>query len=114
MQPQPAANCTSSFAPSNGKWLLDSAASHNIMFDLANLSIRFEYDSQDEVVLGDGKGLQVAHIGSTTISSPSCSLTLKEILHVPLIQKNLISIHKFTHDNNVIVEFHPSFYLVKD
>lgn len=31
-----------------------------------------------------------------------------------LIHKNLISIHKFTHDNNVIIEFHPFFYLVKD
>ena len=114
LQSRPTANCTTSSAPSNGEWLLDSAASHNITSDLANLSIHYEYDGQDAVVLGDGIGLQVANIGSTTISSPSHSFTLKETLHVPLIHKNLISVHKFTHDNNVIVEFHPSFYLVKD
>lgn len=38
------------------KWLLDSAASHNITGDLQNLSIHSEYDGTDEVVLGDGSG----------------------------------------------------------
>ena len=81
---------------------------------MANLSIHSEYEGQTEVVLGDGTGLQIAHIGSTTLSSPSRSLMLKETLHVPLIHKNLIFVHKFTHDNNVTIEFHPFFYLVKD
>lgn len=76
---------------------------------MANLSIHSEYDGQDEVVLGNGTGLKVAHIGSTTLPSTSRSLALKETMHVPLIHKNLISVHKFTHDNNVIVEFHPFF-----
>jgi hypothetical protein len=66
------------------------------------------------VVLGDGTGLHVAHIGSTTASSPSSPFNLKETLHVPLIHKNLIFVHKFTLDNNVVVEFHPFFYFVKD
>ena len=89
LQSRRTANCTT-LTPSSGKWLFDSTISHNITFDLANLSIHSEYDGQDEVVLGDDTGLQVANIGSTTISSPSRSLTLKETLHVPLIQKNLI------------------------
>ncbi|XP_041001496.1 uncharacterized protein LOC121247196 [Juglans microcarpa x Juglans regia] len=62
-------------------WLCDSAASHNITSDLANLSIHSDYDRQDEVVLGDGIGFQVANIGSTTISSISRSLPLNETLH---------------------------------
>ena len=114
LQSSPTANYTTSSAPSKDKWLLDSAASHNITSDLANLSIHSEYDGQDEVVLGDGTGLHVTHIGSTTVSSPSRPLNLKETLHVPLIHKNLIFVHKFTLDNNVVVEFHPFFYLVKD
>jgi hypothetical protein len=114
LQSSPSANYTTSSTPSKGKWLLDSAASHNITSDLANLSIHFEYDGQDEVVLGDGTCLHIANIVSTAISSLSRSLCLKDALHVPLLHKNLISIHKFTHDNNVVVEFHPFFYLVKD
>ncbi|RVX07242.1 Retrovirus-related Pol polyprotein from transposon RE2 [Vitis vinifera] len=49
-------NCVTS---SNGKdktWLMDSATPHNIMGDLANLSIHNEYDGTDEVILGDGSG----------------------------------------------------------
>ena len=86
LQSRPTANCTTSSAPLNGKWLLDSAASHNITSDLANLCIHSEYDGQDEVVLGDGTGLQVANIGSTTISSPFHSFTLKETLLPYLIK----------------------------
>ena len=111
LQSRPTVNYATS---TNGKWLLDSAASHNIISDLVNLSIHFEYEGQDEVVLGDGTGLQIAYIGSITLSSLSRSLMLKETLHVPLIRKNLIYVHKFTHDNNVTIEFHPFFYLVKD
>ena len=111
LQSRPIANYATS---TNGKWLIDSATSHNITSDLANLSIHSEYEGQDEVVLGDGTGLQIAHIGSTTLFSPSCSLMLKETLHVSLIHKNLIFVHKFTHDNNVTIEFHHFFYLVKD
>jgi len=40
----------------------DSAASHNITFDLAYLSVHWEYDGTDEVVIGDGSGLQVTHV----------------------------------------------------
>ena len=29
-------------------------------------------------------------------------------------QKNLISVHKLAADNNVFLEFHPDFFLVKD
>ena len=104
-------NCATS---TNNKWLLDFAASHNITSNLANLSIHSEYEGQAEVVLGDGTGLKIAHIGTTILSSSSRSLMLKETLHVPLIHKNLIFVHKFTHDNNVTIEFHHFFYLVKD
>ncbi|XP_057958411.1 uncharacterized protein LOC131151177 [Malania oleifera] len=34
-------------------WLVDSTASHNIISDLANLSVHSEYDDTDEVIIGD-------------------------------------------------------------
>jgi hypothetical protein len=39
---------------------------------------------------------------------------LKNILHVPRISQNLLSVHQFAKDNNVFFEFHPSFFYVKD
>ncbi|KAL2532943.1 cysteine-rich RLK (RECEPTOR-like protein kinase) 8 [Abeliophyllum distichum] len=42
------------------------------------------------------------------------TLVLKELLHVPRIRKNLISVSKLTADNNVSVEFFPNGCVVKD
>ena len=92
---------------------MDSAASHNITGDLNNL-IHSEYDGTDEVVLGDGSGLTVSHIGSLTLKSNHKTFTLKDTLCVPDISKNLIFVHHFTTQNNVFIEFHQSYFLVKD
>ncbi|RVW92290.1 hypothetical protein CK203_032464 [Vitis vinifera] len=53
------------------KWLLDSAASHNITGDLQNLSIHSEYDGTDEVVLGDGSDPTAFSIRASPEPSPT-------------------------------------------
>jgi len=65
-------------------------------------------------VIGDGSGLPVSHIGSLSIASPNRVFQLRNTLCVPTIQKNLISVHHFTKHNNVYIEFHPTYFLVKD
>uniref|UniRef100_A0A6N2KGW5 Retrovirus-related Pol polyprotein from transposon TNT 1-94-like beta-barrel domain-containing protein n=1 Tax=Salix viminalis TaxID=40686 RepID=A0A6N2KGW5_SALVM len=83
----------------------DSAASHNMTGDLANLTIHSEYDGTDEVVIGDGTGLTVSHVGSLTLDSPLRTFVLNNTLCVPNISKNLISVHNFTSQNNVLLNF---------
>jgi hypothetical protein len=61
--------------------------------------------------VGNGTRLVIKNIG---ISKLSPLFTLRHVLHVPKITKNLISIQKFTADNNVFIEFHPSCFFVKD
>ncbi|KAJ0027681.1 hypothetical protein Pint_36319 [Pistacia integerrima] len=111
---EPTANCGSTSHQKDTKWLIDSAASHNITGDLANLLVHSEYDGTDEVVIGDGSGLRVSHIGSLVFHSPSRTFQLNDTLCVPSIRKNLISVHHFTTQNRVFIEFHPSYFLVKD
>jgi hypothetical protein len=81
---------------------------------LKNLSIHSEYDGTDEVVIGDGSVLAVFYIGSLTLKSPKQTFILRDTLCVPNICKNLISVHHFTSQNNVFLEFHPFYFLVKD
>jgi hypothetical protein len=107
-------NCTSTSQPADQKWLLNYAASHNIIGDLKNLSIHSEYDGTDEVVIGDGSGLAVSHISSLTLKSPKRTFMLRDTLCVPNICKNLIFVHHFTSQNNVFLEFHPFYFLVND
>ena len=58
--------------------------------------------------------MHISSTGSSKFHINSTHFKLNDILHVPLITKNLLSIHKFTSDNNVYVEFHPNFCMVKD
>lgn len=45
---------------------------------------------------------------------PKCDFSFNNVLHVPFATKNLASVHKFTKDNDVFIEFHPTFFCVKD
>lgn len=63
-------------------WLLDSTASHNIMGDLANLYIHFEYDAADEVILDDGSNLNISHISSLALHSLQGTFILHDTLYI--------------------------------
>lgn len=87
-------------------WYLDSGATHHLTSDLENLDLRAEpYTGSDHVKIGNGKGLSIHHIGHTHISSPYLPFKLFDVLHVPQISKNLLSIHKFTKDTNTCLNF---------
>jgi hypothetical protein len=65
-------------------------------------------------MIGDGTGLRITHTGSSTLHSGSSFFNLRNILCVPDIKKNLISIYQFCITNNVSIEFFPWCFLVKD
>ena len=52
------------------------------------------------IVVGNGALLPVTATGSHTFSLPQRTLVLNNVLVSPNIIKNLISIHRFTTDNN--------------
>lgn len=58
--------------------------------------------------------MPIIHIGHSSIFTPNKILRLKNILHVPNATKNLLSVHKFTYDNNAVFEFDPDCYFIKD
>jgi histone deacetylase 1/2 len=76
--------------------------------------MREQYQGKDQVQTANGTGMRIIHIGHSVIPTQSHTLHLKRILHVPSVTRNLLSVKKFTHDNNVFFEFHPWYFLVKD
>ena len=110
----PQANMATTTSPPNTSWLLDSGASHHVTTDLNNLSLHAPYNGVDNIMIGDGKGLPITHTGSTTISTSTISFNLNDVLCVPEIKRNLLSIYKFCVANNVSFEFLPWCFLVKD
>lgn len=67
-----------------------------------------EYPVAENIHIGAGTGLPITHIGSTTLPSFSQSFVLKNVLCVPSMKKNLISVSQFCSNNNVSIEFLPS------
>ncbi|GAU28846.1 hypothetical protein TSUD_21830 [Trifolium subterraneum] len=100
----------------NQWWYPDSGASHHVTPDPSNLSDTTSLPGSDQVLIGNGQGLSIDSIGSMKFPSKfnsKTSLSLKHLLLVPAITKNLMSVSKFAQDNNVFFEFHPTFCLVK-
>lgn len=68
---------------------MDSGATHHLTSDLNSLALHYPYNGGEEVIIADGTGLTISHIGSYLLSTPSCTLALKDVLYVPDLQKNL-------------------------
>jgi hypothetical protein len=115
------------FQPNNGKnvgysttygvdtkWYADTGAFDHITSELDKLTMKEKYGGRDQVHTANGTGMHISNIGHTTLHSSVRDLHLKNVLHVPSARKNLASVHRITSDNNVFLEFHPKFFLIKD
>lgn len=66
--------------------------------------------------MGNRQGVKITSIGSSHFTSPlhaKVTLSLDDLLVVPSITKNLVSVSRFAKDNNVFFEFHFSYCCVK-
>lgn len=97
-------------------WYPDSGATNHVTPTISNLMTCMDYTGNDQIHMGNGTGLQIQHIGQSNFCSKFNSriLSLKQLLHVPSITKNLLSVSKFSSDNNVFFEFYPNYCCVKD
>ena len=99
----------------NANWYPDSGSTNHLTLELNNLNLHAEeYQGLDQIRVGDGIGLDIKHIGSSKLLISSTSFPLKHVLHVPDIQKNLVSVSQFTRDHDVFIEFHANYFCVKD
>lgn len=111
----PAAFLTTPHVQPDLNWYHDTGSTHHLTNDLSNLNIRAdEYRGTDQIRVGNGQGLNILHTGLACLPTSNCNFSLQNLLHVPRIQKNLISVNQFTRDNQVFIEFHPHFFYVKD
>lgn len=66
------------------------------------------------MVVANGESLNISHIGDGCLVAGENKLKLDNMLCVPTIAKNLVSISRLTKDNNVFINFHDGYYLIKD
>lgn len=92
-------------------WYADSGASNHVTGSYENITNATEYGGKECVTIGNGDKLPITCIGSASLSNGKHVLHLDNVLCVPEIAKNLVSISKLAQDNNVFIEFHGDFCL---
>ncbi|PKU81629.1 Retrovirus-related Pol polyprotein from transposon TNT 1-94 [Dendrobium catenatum] len=98
----------------NHDWYLDSGASAHLTNSADNLSQATSYTGNDNITIGDGRSLSIAHSGNGILPTPYRKLTLNHLFHVPRLSHNLLSVSNLTQDNNVSVNFYPHGFDIKD
>ena len=107
--------------PADERWYLDSGAIHHLTNNMVNMQVREEFNGFDQLIIGNGQGLPITHVGDANFVFKTSfaqhkhqHIVLKDILLVPSITKNLLSISKLTSDNHLSVEFLGNICYVKD
>lgn len=95
------------------QWYLDSGASNHVTSDGASLTNKIDYKGKGKLTVGNGHSLPIIATGRITISC-SKPLILNQVLYVPGIHKNLISISQLSVDNNVSIVFDTNICFVID
>jgi hypothetical protein len=74
---------------------------HHATSELKQLNLSTDdYYKQDQIHVGDDTSLPITHISSALLTLTHRQHLLKRLL-VPLICKNLLSVHKFALDNSL-------------
>jgi hypothetical protein len=100
---------TFSVSPPDDQWYMDSGATTHMTGNGGNLTSYF--NTSNNITVGNGHHIPVIGCGHASLPN---SLTLNNVLHAPKLIKNLVSVRKFTIDNDVSVEFDPFGFSVKD
>uniref|UniRef100_A0A2N9FJA4 Integrase catalytic domain-containing protein n=1 Tax=Fagus sylvatica TaxID=28930 RepID=A0A2N9FJA4_FAGSY len=95
-------------------WLTDSGASDHITANANNLSPQVPYQGQEQVSVGNGQNLPIQNIGNSQLHTKYHKFQLKNVLHVPRIASNLLSVHKLCLHNNCSCYFDANQLLVQD
>ncbi|KAL4352750.1 hypothetical protein GQ457_06G024020 [Hibiscus cannabinus] len=95
-------------------WYPDSGATTHITPDAGMVSNSKSYFGAATVSVANGMSAAISKIGTASLNTVSRPLVLNNLLHVPAIKKNLLSVSKFTKDNNVSIEFYHDSCVVKD
>ncbi|XP_075088534.1 uncharacterized protein LOC142170506 [Nicotiana tabacum] len=97
--------------PSDNNLYMDSGATHHMVHTTGNLNNSTLFKGSDLVMVGDGKLLKITHVGNKEIGT---NLKLKDVLVVPKLKKNLLSVSKLASDNACLLEFTDCDFVLKD
>ncbi|KAK2991664.1 hypothetical protein RJ640_028939 [Escallonia rubra] len=94
-------------------WFPDTGAFEHMTVDEGKLTNSKPYFGPDKIVVGNGEKLKITHIGDEKVQVGSKDLTLQNVLVVPQIKKNLLSVSQLTSQFPYIFEFSSDGFVIK-
>uniref|UniRef100_A0A2N9G3W6 CCHC-type domain-containing protein n=1 Tax=Fagus sylvatica TaxID=28930 RepID=A0A2N9G3W6_FAGSY len=95
-------------------WIFDSSASNHMTKNVHALEKVVPYHHHGKITIANGQALSIEKIGSLSIPlTDSTSLSLTDVLYVPTLSANLISIGQLV-NKNCLVSFSPLSCLIQD
>ena len=76
-------------------WFFDTGSTHRLAKDHTSLSNVHPYLGTDQVTIGNGHTLPIAHTGEKQFSYSFDQFLLQQVLHVPQLSSNLINVLNF-------------------
>ncbi|GAB2294185.1 hypothetical protein Dimus_038285 [Dionaea muscipula] len=112
--PQALAALTLDTSVADTEWMTDTGASNHMTGKSQLLSNFKTYHGKDGVLIGDGSSLKIKGIGETKVKQKHASIPLHDVLYVPALTKNLLSVSQLTSQYPVNCEFSNDLFYVKD
>lgn len=82
---------------SKSRWLIDSGATDHICSDISYFSSVKRVDYDEFITIPDGSKVKIQHIGAVKLKD---NMILENVLHVPSLKFNLLSVHRLCKDLN--------------
>ena len=99
----------------SNSWLTDTGCSDHVTPNLLQLSLHQQpVHGTEAVTVGSGQELPVTHIGNGKLQTLTHSFRLDNILRVPDLASNFLSVHKLCLQNNVFCYFDANKFLIQD
>ncbi|PKU68032.1 Retrovirus-related Pol polyprotein from transposon TNT 1-94 [Dendrobium catenatum] len=116
---QPSSKPNNAFLANNDSnqtvdWYIDSGASSHMTNQVDNLESYNTYKGHDTVTIGDGRSVPIAHMGTGLLPTTASKLLLSQILHIPSLSYNLLSISNLVKDNPISIKFEENGFVFKD
>jgi len=95
-------------------WYMDTGASSHLTYDPSKISTPLSFSPVKSIFVGNGNPIPIVGSGHNHHTTPNRTYNLNNIFLTPEIIKNLLSVRKFTIDNQTIVAFDPYGFSIND
>lgn len=95
-------------------WYPNTGAANQMTADGSYVTNRWDYNDSEQITVLNGNTLPIHSVGDLHLFTSSSTFLLKDILHVPNIKANLLSVSRFVNDNDCIFLFDRNGFSIKD